>query len=53
MNPELEAIKIIKKLIPTLSYLELSALESCIAQRRFNMRKAEVANFKSIEEIQL
>ena len=50
-NPELEAIKMINKLIPLLDYLELSALEIAIASRRHHMRKAESENFKSIEEV--
>lgn len=50
-NAELEAVKIINKLILTLDYLELSALECAIAARRFNMRKAEGLKFKSIEEV--
>ena len=50
-NPELEAVKIINKLILTLDYLELSALECAIGARRFNMRKAKGVEFKCIEEV--
>lgn len=50
-KPELEAIKIITRLIPSLTYLELTALENAIQSRRYNMRKAESENFKSIEVI--
>ena len=50
-NPELKTIAIINKLILTLDYLELSALEASIDKRRYNMRQAEAVKFKCIEEV--
>ena len=50
-NPELDAIKIINKLILTLDYLELVSLEDSIYSRRQNMRDAAKVTFKSIEEV--
>lgn len=49
---EVDVITIIKRLITQLNYLELTALENAIQSRRYNMRQAEGANFKSIEKIE-
>ena len=48
-NESVDAITIIKRLIPTLTYLELTALGSAIDSRRYNMRQSEIKNFKEIE----
>jgi len=51
MNPELEAVKIINRLMPSLTYLELSVLESAISTRRYKLRQVESEKFKVLEEV--
>lgn len=51
MKQELDAIQIINRLMPTLTYLELTVLENAISTRRYKMRETESKKFKEIEEV--
>lgn len=46
-----ETIEMIFELVKTLDYLDLTALQNAIESRRYNMRKAKEADFKSFEII--
>jgi len=49
MKQEIDAIQIINRLMPRLTYIELSVLETAISNRRYKLRQVEIEKFKEIE----